>query len=364
MKIAFISEAIRRDIHTPFRFLKHSKILHIYFDAPYGEFDPTKYSDTERVHSLKELDASLKAFAPDLVQGAEPYASRRALRICLAVRSWCRRHHVPYFFPMLENRSPRIKFGPLVGPVMQKVLGFYARAAAFVLYVNKGSLSNLRAAGVPSDRLVAFYHGIWGVDPALFYPAPSKRAAQPTILFVGRLVEEKGIADLLGALPLIAADVSQVTLEIAGQGPLLGQIKEWVRTHNMERFVHFGGMLNGAALTEAFQRAWVVAAPAWSVKKWEEQIGMVNLQALACGTPVVATVTGAIPEYIPQRRAGILVPEHDPIALSQALIEILNNKPLLATLRKGAEKIATERYLSPVTMAALEAIVAQRIKQQ
>src|SRR3989344_4767113 len=114
-RIAFLTEAIRRDIQTPFRFFKKLEVRHFYLRAPYGDFNPREFATTEHVNAIKDLWAALDRFQPDAIQGPEPYASRTALRIALFTRAYAKKHKIPYFFPMIENGPAKKGFVRLFG---------------------------------------------------------------------------------------------------------------------------------------------------------------------------------------------------------------------------------------------------------
>lgn len=359
-KVAFLSEAIRRDNHASFRFFQTITVRHFYLAAPYGDFDPRAYSDTEQVPTVGALWEALDRFKPELIQGPEPYGSRRALAMAFFTHAYARRRGIPYFFPVLENRPPTIRFGPLAGWVMNKILGWYGNDALFVLWGNNGALENLRAAKVGSAKLVEFRRSFWGVDPALFFPNAKLRSPNPRVVFVGRVDEEKGLRYLLEAIPTVVKTVPRVEFEIIGQGPLDKFVADWIERHRAQKFVHRRGVLQAQALTEVLQRAWVSVTPSITHRKWEEQVGLVNLQSMACQTPVVSTRSGAIPEYVEHRRSGYLVPQKAASALARALTAILTNRRLWLTLSKGGYARVQRDYLAPVVIAELERIIIHR----
>ena len=82
------------------------------------------------------------------------------------------------------------------------------------------------------------------------------------------------------------------------------------------------GTVKNRDLPPHFRNADVFIAPSITTHRWEEQVGMTNIQAMASGVPVISTLSGAIPEYVPDGVAGILVPEQDPRALAEAIRRI------------------------------------------
>ena len=360
-RVAFLTEAIRRDIQTPFRFFKKLEVRHFYLRAPYGDFNPREFATTEHVRMVKDLWAALDRFQPDAIQGPEPYASRTALRIALFTRAYAKKHKIPYFFPMIENRPVKKRFGSLIGAIMRRILRFYARDARMVLWGNRGAYRNLIEAGVPEEKLQEFLRSVWGVDQDLFFPDEKERAKEPTIAFIGRLDEEKGIQDFLDAIPTVVRSVGKAHFEIIGRGALEADVKRWIIEHGYQNTIRLRGLIKDAALTRAFERAWVVATPSRTTKRWEEQIGMVNLQAMATKTPVVSTRSGAIPEYVIHERTGLLVSEHDPAALARALIRLTTNRRLWHTVSEGGYARVRAFYSAHAVIRELERLIISKV---
>ena len=360
-RVAFLSEAIRRDIQTSFRFFKKLDVRHFYLRAPYGDFDPRKFATCEHVPTIKGLWAALDRFQPDAIQGPEPYASRTALRMAFFTHAYARRNNIPYFFPSIENRPVQKRFGPLIGGLMARIMHWYARDARVVLWGNSGARRNFLEAGVPEGKLQEFLRSVWGVDPVIFFPDEKERAKEPTIVFIGRLDEEKGIQDFLDAIPLVAGSVANVRFEMIGRGVLEEDVKRFVVEHGYQNIIRLRGVLKDAALTRAFQRAWVVATPSRTTKRWEEQIGMVNLQAMATKTPVVSTKSGAIPEYVIHKKSGLLVTERDSGALALSLVSLTTNRRLWHTISEGGYARVRSLYLAPGVIRELEQLIISKV---
>lgn len=324
-KLAIISETLRRDLQDPLKYFKRVEILHFYRDSGYKDMrdedfaaKPIQYRDAAHLSQL------LDEHRPDIIQGPEPYASRKALANAWTVYRYAQRTGTPYIFPMFENRPAAIKFGPFVGWWMEQLLGIYGRAAAGVIYLNAGAKRSLRSAGVPATKLTKLNWGTWGIDTAEFKPAPTKRSKRPIVFFVGRISDRKGLPDLLNAWPSILEAVPTAKLVIGGptideEGAALVE-----RMTSMAATTYVGPIKN-AELPRFFQEAWVTVAPSVTITIWEEQVGMVLLQSLACATPVVSTTSGAIPEYVGDGHGATLVEEHDSAGLARATITYLTD---------------------------------------
>ena len=87
---------------------------------------------------------------------------------------------------------------------------------------------------------------------------------------------------------------------------------------------------------------------------------MTNIQAMACGVPVVSTHSGAIPEYVPDGEAGLLVPERDPQALADALLKLLHDPSLRHRLAQGGRRYAETHYSAAANIRQAEAVILER----
>jgi len=166
-----------------------------------------------------------------------------------------------------------------------------------------------------------------GADEKCFFPAnppPSRRASKPVVLFVGRLVPDKGIHIFVDALRLLverAIDVSGKIIGSTGFGHNCSS--EYVDSikRNLPSNVRFAKYLSGDPLAEEFRRATIFCCPS----VFNEPFGMVNVEAMATRIPVVATSVGGIPEIF-QGGGGILIRPGSAAELADA-VELLLHDP-------------------------------------
>ena len=133
------------------------------------------------------------------------------------------------------------------------------------------------------------------------------------ILFVGALRSVKNV-DLLLDVYLTTPALHDLPLTIIGDGPLRASLERTAVASPAGRAVRFLGELGRAEVADAMRRARALVLPST-----REGYGAVAAEALACGTPVVASRVGALPEIVANDAAGILVPPDDPVALAEAL---------------------------------------------
>ncbi len=181
-----------------------------------------------------------------------------------------------------------------------------------------------------------------GVDLELFYP-PSRLADRNTILFVSILDAHhrfKGFDYLLEAMPEIISNVGDARLVAVGAGALVDEYREKARRLGLADHVRFAGGKTQSELLEYYQSATVFVLPSIEI----EGFGIVVLEALACGVPVVSTnVVGIAPE-ITARKTGIVVPPRDHAKLAEAIVSILENKDERARMSARGLDLILENY--------------------
>ena len=177
-----------------------------------------------------------------------------------------------------------------------------------------------------------------GVALSEFDRGDTERADPPEITFAGRLNEEKGVQDLIRAFAGLEANAR---LNVVGDGPHRERFERLADEVGAEG-VRFHGKVPREEFPGYYHRATVACHPSH-----HESFGMTNVEAMAAGTPVIATELPAIEEYAVDGENCRLVPVGDPDAIRAALEELLGSPRLRATLeragRRTAEGFAWER---------------------
>ena len=173
---------------------------------------------------------------------------------------------------------------------------------------------------------------------------------RPLLLFLGKLTPRKGVDHLVRAFS--ALDRSDAVLVVAGNdmgaGPVVDAL---VRSLNLERRVFRPGLLTGSDRLDALAAADVVAYPSR-----EEIFGLVALEALLCGTPVVVCDDSGCAEVILATGGGLVVPHGNPQALSQAMASILMNERLWRRRAVEAGTVARRLFGTDVVCGQLESL--------
>jgi glycosyltransferase involved in cell wall biosynthesis len=182
----------------------------------------------------------------------------------------------------------------------------------------------------PDAKVIAF-----GVDPRLFpVLEPESREWCWRILFVGRLHWLKGLRTLALAMRHLPANAS---LEVVGKGDpeLPAMMKEIIGEPGAGGRVRFSSCQR-SELAERYRAADVVVFPS----EWDEPFGLVPLEAMACGVPVVATGTGGSGEYLRDGENCLLFPPGDPVRLAMAVQRLARDPALRAKVLVGGSRTA------------------------
>lgn len=215
----------------------------------------------------------------------------------------------------------------------------------------------LTADGVPPERVHVIPPG---VRPALFHeptPSPWPELSGPKILFVGRLVPQKGGRVLLEAARRLRTPDAKVIL--IGDGPERPLLEQAARHHGVaDRFL-FRGFVPHDDVPAALAHADVLVLPSIY-----EELGSILIEAMQVGLPVVASRTGGVPDVVVDGTTGLLVPPSDPEALARALDRVLADASLAERLRNGA-RAAAEGYdwevLADKVLAIYRSVLQGRI---
>jgi colanic acid/amylovoran biosynthesis glycosyltransferase len=228
------------------------------------------------------------------------------------------------------------------------------RDALAVVTVSDFNLRFLRGTyGWSAARVRRIYNGL---DLRRFtFADPTDR--QPVVVAVGRLVEKKGLGDLIDAIALLVRDGRPVSLQIVGSGPLEPALRAQIAALDLAGSVTLLGALPQARVRAVLRGAAVFAAPCVvGADGNRDGLPTVLLEAMACGTPCVATPVTGIPEAIRHRETGLLVPESDPSALADALAALLDDPALRLRYALAGRRLVERVFDAKANAAAVASI--------
>lgn len=213
----------------------------------------------------------------------------------------------------------------------RRMIRWAAGQAAGLITVCAALKASLVALGVAADRITVLRNG---VDLEQFAPGDRDAArahlglSGPVLLSVGHLISRKGHDIVVEAL----AEIPEATLLIAGEGPEERALRGLIRRRDLEGRVRFLGAVPHAEMA-ALYRAADVLVLASSREGWAN----VLLEAMACGTPVVASDVWGTPEVVAAPEAGRLMAARTPVAAAAAIRALLDAPPDRAATRAYAE---------------------------
>ncbi|WP_199832666.1 glycosyltransferase family 4 protein [Gordonia iterans] len=162
------------------------------------------------------------------------------------------------------------------------------------------------------------------------------------LLFAGRLEYEKGLQDLLAALPAIRRAHPGTTLTVAGEGTQLGWLTELTAEHGVRHAVSFAGRQDHDGLASLMRRATAIVLPSRY-----EPFGIVALEAAASGIPLVTSTAGGLGEAVHDGETGMTFPPADVTALTAAVCATLDDPAAAAVRARRARAVLTEEFTWP-----------------
>ena len=219
-----------------------------------------------------------------------------------------------------------------------------------------------RVHGIPGDR-VDVVPG--GVDLIRFRPAGDKAAARKelsipqdrfVLLTVRNLVPRMGLDRLVLAMQAVAAKIPQVFLVIGGHGPIRDELLALVNRLGLRDHVHMAGFIPEEALVRYYQMADLFVLPSRDL----EGFGMVTLEALACGLPVLGTPLGGTQEILTRWDPGFLLSDSRPQTMAQGIIDchrrLAGSADQAVGISRRCRKVVETHYCWDRNVAALESI--------
>jgi glycosyltransferase involved in cell wall biosynthesis len=252
----------------------------------------------------------------------------------------CTRAHGPGCVPNLlargcaHTRDPRW----LPGAYRRAGRGRAAlQAADLVVSYSSAVDRHLSINGVERRRVVPLFTTMAPVSG-------SGHAQRRRVVFAGRVITAKGVDVLIRAAPCVDAEIV-----VCGDGVKLDAMRTLAQRLGVARRVRFTGWLSGEELARELAEASVLALPS----VWPEPFGLVGIEALAAGRPVVASATGGIEDWLEHGVNGLRVPAGDPAALAAALNELLADPARQTAMGETGKRLVAARFSRERHVAAL-----------
>lgn len=204
----------------------------------------------------------------------------------------------------------------------------------------KGDIAKYR---INPDKIIPVHNGI---NVAEFHPTDSKAVRQqygiddrPMLLFVGRMITQKGLPYLLDAMPAVLEKHPDARLFLVGRGNALPHLKKKVSAMGLEKSVLFSGYLSEEQLKETYGTCDLFVLPSvWEV------LPIAILEAMSSGKAVVCTTAGGNRELVRDGDNGYVVPMRDPAALAEKINGLLSDRAKLKEMGLRSRQIAEEEF--------------------
>ena len=225
----------------------------------------------------------------------------------------------------------------LRGGIFRALKRFVLSRASATSVVSAAMRDELRQLGVDPSRIAVEPMGV-DLD-GLFVPDNGIPRSRDGLLFVGRLVEKKGVRHLVEAMPRVLEARPGVTLDIAGFGPEAAQLQSLVEKLGLQSCVRFLGAQTQAQLVDRYRRAALFVAPFVQAASGDQEgLGLVAIEAAGCGCPLVLGAVPAARDVLHGLDIGEFVDATDIAALASVIVRALQeprvvSEDALATLR-------------------------------
>lgn len=235
----------------------------------------------------------------------------------------------------------------------------YKKNIDVIIAISEGVKKVLVEGGVDSERIEVIPDGIdfspfEKVSPSDYLRRELSLAPDDYLIGnVAHLVDHKGHKYLIQATKILKEHSSNIKVIIVGEGPLRRALNKQARESNVEDTVFFLGFREDIPKILSSINLYVLSSHL-------EGMGSSMLDAMACRLPVVATLTGGIPEVVIQGKTGLLVPPRDPSDLAQAILKLYNDRALSSLLGQGGYEVVHQNF-SAETMAEKIVLLYERI---
>ncbi|MBD3291979.1 MAG: glycosyltransferase [Armatimonadia bacterium] len=241
----------------------------------------------------------------------------------------------------LPDRGPRVMLTRWV-----------LRRANRVVCVSNSLADRVAELGVSVGKVQVIHNG---VDSDLFCPARDSRPGR-RLIYVGRLTPEKGVEYLIRALAVLQQGTPDVHLKIVGDGPDRPRLEQQTRDLGVADAVTFTGPKPHEQIPDLMRQSDLLVLPSLS-----EGFGIVLIEAMATGLPVIATETGGIPEIVRHGENGLLVQARDAQGLAASIETLFGDHRRCRRLAEHGMQIARERFTIENQIRRYERVYAQCI---
>jgi len=242
--------------------------------------------------------------------------------------------------------TPKFRYG-LKDKIKKHMSNQVAQHTSKFLVTTPLATERYQSLGLVKDNSGKFLVLGHPVDTRKFHPSLAQKGSQSkqvSILSVGRLVPEKGFQFVIEALVPIFEKNPYVELRIVGMGSYKSQLEGLISRNHLEQQIQITGPVPHDELPDVYRRADILVGHPVSTPHCEEFFGVVYVEAIACGLPVISSYCGGVPYVVPDGHVGYLVSQRDVAQLTEKLELLIYDKPLRKKLGHQAREYALNHY--------------------
>lgn len=184
-----------------------------------------------------------------------------------------------------------------------------------------------------------------GVDLEAAFTPGDPKSPRKGLVFVGRLVEKKGVEYLLEAMAVLAADYPQLELTIVGDGPLRDRLTELANSHGVSDRVRFTGSVSNESVPDYLRAAAISVMPSVVAASGDQEgLGLVAVEAQGCGCAVVASDLPAVRDTVIDGQTGLMAKPADAADLADKIRTLLDDDALRRSLAESGRRHALEKF--------------------
>ncbi len=237
----------------------------------------------------------------------------------------------------LNNRLAKCVF-PKTYEVIEKIcLGLVDRVA-----VESDSVLHFHGMDKYSPKAMVF--GASYIDTSIFKAETLLGDRKDVIGYVGRLSLEKGIMEFIQAIPIVLDSYNNVKFLIVGDGPLKNDVECEIKKRRVEDRVTLAGWVPRNDIPHYLNQIKLLVSPSYT-----EGLPPLIQEAMSCGTPVLATPVGGIPDLITDAETGFILESNSPESIAQNILRVLHHQDL-ERIVKNAQELIQREYTYEVTV--------------
>ncbi|MCH9836802.1 glycosyltransferase family 4 protein [bacterium] len=306
-------------------------------------------------HSLVQLaldaDSPLAGWQPDVVHGHD-------WKVGWAADTLARHHGVPFVLTM--HGTERVRHGgnlPIGEPTDVNSIEWWLAFRADRLIASTRFMVDQLVTGfeLAPDQVICIPNGI---DPQL-WDGHDRGDREPLIVSWGRVQYEKGFQVLARAMTTLRAQVSNVSCVIAGRGSYLPELQTQIDVEGVSDLIALPGFLGDNELRSLVHRAGCVVIPSLY-----EPFGVVALEALAAGAPLIVARTGGLAELIVDTDAGLTFEPGNPDDLARIVKMVLGDSALAQRLTSNARHLIQSMYAWDAVASSIVEVYAEAISSR